>query len=67
MPKADRKISSKTSPFKRGDVVIAINNQIVTQSILWHTITVSDTYSVTVVRSGKKVSFTVSPQLIVNP
>jgi hypothetical protein len=61
------KISSKTSPFKRGDVVIAINNQIVTQSILWHTITVSDTYSVTVVRSGKKVSFTVSPQLIVNP
>jgi hypothetical protein len=62
-----QKVVAKNSLLKRGDVISEVNGQIVTSSVLWHTIYTSKTISATILRAGKKITVTLTPLTISNP
>jgi S1-C subfamily serine protease len=51
-------VISKTSPLKKGDVILEINNEIVNPEFLWYTLKNSSEVSLKILRQGKNILIT---------
>ncbi len=51
-------VVSKTSPLKKGDIILEINNEIVNPEFLWYTLKNSSEVSLKILRQGKNILIT---------
>jgi type II secretory pathway component PulC len=52
-------VIAKTSPLKKGDVLLEINNEIVNPDFLWYTLKNNSEAKIKILRQGKNITITV--------